>query len=525
MRRHTAQLVVAAVVAAPALFALPSSAGAQAIGVEELRNMEVPTGERIERGARIYDNQCAGCHGDDGTGLGSYPDQKFDDDIPDLTDREYRYGGSALEIYEYVTVGPEEAYHPTFNNALRYQERWAVTHFVRAWGLLGERPTSDHAAEAARVASREGPKAPEGVREQATTVARKGRCAPDVMEQVQDNIGSQLEAKGAEQLERGKSLYQENGCTSCHGAEGKVTEGMENLEIPPRNFRTKEAQWQNGPNPLSIFNVLTNGARGQMRSYKNQIEPEGRWAIAHFLLEKWVPKEAQTEVGETQLLDLCREKSASEPPAPMWTWEQFDGKRQAIDHAMERLAADRAEERAIRLRRYGDVRVAAEADKQRGRRLFQRQCARCHGTAGKGVSLGPFGVERTTEANRELPRLRVQVRPLTAAHAGGTYRDFAERASSGVHATLPEMSPASLLSSRDWKDLHAYIASLEGGEEAATIRPEIIEVPSSKLSDGPGIGGDSTDGADAGSPGGSSQRAAPDASGTGSNPSQNAEAE
>lgn len=482
------RLTIAAVLAAPILaVAAPAAAQGPGIGVEELRDMEVPTRWRIERGERIYDNQCAGCHGDDGTGLDSYPDAKFDNDIPDLTDQEYRYRGSTLEMYEFLTVGPSGAYHPTFNKALRYQERWAVTHFVRSWGLLGERPSRENSAKAAQAATG-GMNAPPAVRRRAKTAAEKGRCAPDVMEQVQETIGSQLEPKGDEQIQKGKQLYQESDCATCHGEEGKVVESMRGQNIAPRNFRDADAEWYNGANPLAIYNTLTNGARGQMRGYKNEIEPDGRWAIAHFLLEEWVPQGAQSEVGDEQLKGLCRERSSPEPPEPMWTWETFDNKREAVDYAMERLTEEQPETRTVRLRRYGPIELAANANAAHGEQVYRNNCRECHGTAGKGRSLGPFGVERVTEADEPLPRLRVQVRGLHPAHAGGTFRDFAERSSSGVHATLPNMSGISMLKARDWKDLQAYVASFDAGDEAATIDPEIVEVSDTEAAPDTGAG-------------------------------------
>lgn len=504
------RLTIAAALVAPALVAAPAPVQGQGIGVDELQKMEVPTRWRIERGKRIYENQCAGCHGDDGTGLESYPDAKFDNDIPDLTDQEYRYGGSTLEVYEYITEGPSDAYHPTFSKSLRYQERWAVTHFVRAWGLLGEKPTEKNSAEAAQAATG-GMKAPPAVRRKAKTVAEKGRCAPDVMKNVQETIGSQLEPKGDDQIQKGKKLYKENGCATCHGEEGKVTDAMEGQEIAPRNFRTADEEWYNGANPLAIFNTLTNGARGQMRGYKNQIEPDGRWAIAHFLLEEWVPKEAQSEVGDEQLKGLCRQRSASEPPDPMWTWETFDNKREAVDYAMQRLAENQPEERTIRLRRYGPVKLAADANKARGEELYRQNCRECHGAAGQGQSLGPFGVERVTRADEPLPRLRLQVRKLQPAHAGGTFRNFAQRSTSGVHATLPNSSGTSTLKARDWKDLHAYVASLDAGAGAGTIDPEIVEVSDSES--GPDAGTDAGTEPDTnpGAAGAPSRESAPDA--------------
>lgn len=451
---------MAALVAGGSLLALSSTASSQGIGVDELERMKIPTERRLKRGERIYQNQCAGCHGRDGKGVeGGYPKEKFKNSPPDFTQAQYRYGGGPIQVYNAITKGlPKKAYHPVYTGVLRYQERWAVTHYVRSLG-----PT-------------EGMTDPKEVVADARNTAENGRCDPQIMSDIETNIGQFLKFKGKEQLEQGKKLYQQNGCAACHGQDGKVTAGMEGLEIPPRNFHEDEAKtWHRAPNPLGIFLTLTNGARGQMRGYSDSLNPEERWAIAHFILEEWVPDKYETKTTQADLRNLCRQRSRVPPPTPIANWEEMQSPEEAIQHAMDRLADDASENRQIRIERYGDVELSANADWEHGRRVYREQCASCHG-GGEGAEfpgkrLGPAAVHRAPNRNTQPPTLYLDVRPLRRGHAGGTYRDFAQRSMRGVHATMPEAASVTMLSTKDWKDLQAYVARADGDADVERMPP------------------------------------------------------
>ncbi len=278
-------------------------------------------------------------------------------------------------------------------------------------------------------------------------------------------------------------------------------DAMENLEIPPRNFHKDKAEnWHRSPNPLGIFLTLTNGARGQMRGYSNSLNPEERWALAHFILEEWVPDENQTETTQADLRNLCRQRSQVAPPTPLTGREDFESPEEAIQHAMDRLAADAPEDREIQIERYGDVQLSANADAKRGREVYGEQCASCHGSSDEeakfpGKTLGPAAAHRAPNRETQAPTLYLDVRPLKRGHAGGTYRDFSRRAMGGVHATLPEAASLNMLGERDWKDLQAYVAKADG-DANITRQP-----PSKPSSDNEGSRGeddadDTTDASD-----------------------------
>lgn len=470
MKDATAKLTLAAGLAAGGVLAFASTVGAQGIGVDELERMRVPTDRKIERGEAIYQNQCAGCHGADGEGNVEYPADQFAHAAPDFTAAEYRHGGGLVQNYNVISKGlaavassddgsagsgtdgdggsgPSEGaessstgeYHPTYTNTLRYQERWAVSHYLRS---LAEDPSAL-------------PEDPPEVLDQARLDAKRGTCNPEV----KTTIASRVEPKGDKQLEKGKKLYQNN-CTSCHGESGKGDgPAGQALEPAPRNFHATDVEWTKGTSPLNIFNVLSNGIEGTAMSSYASMSEEERWALTHYV-RQWIPEQKRQPSTDQDIMAVCRTMSKPEPPESI-----------TVDQAVDALIADQPENREMTLARYGPVEVAPEANAERGKQIYQDKCAKCHGDGLQGATIGPLAIDRAPSPGLENPELYIDIRGLRAGHAGGTFRHFATRAASGVHATLPGMTSASLLSEQDWKDLQAYIASsVEGDAEIDTLR-------------------------------------------------------
>ncbi|MFB6372710.1 MAG: c-type cytochrome, partial [Bradymonadaceae bacterium] len=257
MNDATTKLTLAAGLAAGGLFAFSPTAVAQGIGVDEFERMQVKTDRKIERGAEIYDNQCAGCHGPKGKGDAEYPTERFGHKAPDFTAGQFRHGGGLIQIYNVITKGlstgttasdgqqtgagsdshpgggnqpadgeqgggqPSAAsatspYHPKYTGTLRYQERWAVAHYIRS---LAEEPSKL-------------PEDPPEVVDQARLEAKRGTCDPEV----RSTVSKRVEPTGQKQLEQGKKLFKSQ-CASCHGETGKGDgPAGKALKPSPRNF-------------------------------------------------------------------------------------------------------------------------------------------------------------------------------------------------------------------------------------------------------------------------------------------------
>jgi mono/diheme cytochrome c family protein len=478
MRQETLRKVLKVALVVGGVSALAPMVHAQAIGIGELENMLVPTKQKIERGEELYEQNCATCHGDNGKGMTGIKmagtDQTFE--TTNFQQAEYEYGGGPVQIYNAITFGLEEALppeqrptaptqadgatqgptanvptHPVYPQ-LQYQSRWDLVHYVRSLG-----PTDDI-------------EDPDPLLAKARERAAKGVCDPSIRESVTEK----MEMKGEEQLELGKEVYDQN-CASCHGDEGAGDgPAADALNPPPRSFVETGVEWTNGTSQLAIYNTLQQGIEGtSMASYSN-LPDEEIWALVHYV-RQWIPDEAKKDVTQEQVTNACRAMSRPEPPEPI-----------SINTAMRALVKDQAEERAIRLQRYGVVELARDADPARGEQVYVENCISCHGVDGVGSpKKGPYGAQP--------PYLYLDVGRLAAASAGGTAEDFAERSISGVHKTLPDMNAVSLLTRQEWEDLQAYVAGFGGvgeityeegsTEEAAAGVEESLEVDEAAAED------------------------------------------
>lgn len=437
MTRFNAHLGLAALVLGGAL-AAASAADAQGIGEDTLERMLVPTDRKIDRGEQIYQNQCAGCHGPDGRGEVDYPNpDKYANDSPNFRDGEFRYGGGPIQIYNTITYGlpGEDSFHPVYpDNQLRYQQRWAVTHYVRS---LVPPDTRSNLTD------------PPEIRKQAQRRAREGVCRDDVRQELDQTIGKFLEPKGEEQMNTAETLYQNN-CQSCHGDTGKGDgPAGQALNPKPRNFHDENAEWTKSTSPLAIYNVLLNGIEGTSMAAYPDMSAEERWALVHYV-RQWIPESKRQETTEDDILNLCRSRSAPPAPEPI-----------SRETARQALLEDTSDQRAVRLKLYGDPDISPGADPDKGRNLYKQQCASCHGGGLKGANRGPYG--------SQPPFFRVRIRPLTWRHAGGDYRTFAQRSLAGAHASLIDAPNTAMLTDEEWKDLHAFIATHNA--------PERISVP------------------------------------------------
>jgi mono/diheme cytochrome c family protein len=428
-------------------FALSPSVSAQGIGVTELEKMLVPTPQSVERGEELYEQNCATCHGENGQGksgveLAGAPGRSFQ--TSDFTEGNFEYTGGPIQIYNAITFGLEDAVapdqpegeepvaappHPSYQY-LQYQSRWDIVHYLRSLG-----PTQQYTD-------------PQTVVAQARERAEKGVCDEEIRETIADKVAP----KGEEQIQAGAELYAQQ-CYSCHGDQGAGDGPAAGaLQPPPRNFvGTPRDEWTNDPSALGVFNTLAVGIEGtSMASYSNLSEDD-RWALTHYVLSL-VPEEIEAESGEQQIVEACRALSAPEKPAPI-----------SVDVAMQALVKDQVEERFIRISEYGPVRLHPDGDSQRGEDLYLQNCVSCHGVAGSGNRKGPYGAQP--------PYLYLEVDRLIPAMAGGNAEQFAERSYSGVHATLPSMTSAAIMSKADWRDLQAYVATLEGQGEVTVETP------------------------------------------------------
>jgi cytochrome c oxidase cbb3-type subunit III len=99
-----------------------------------LREMAADAGA-VQAGAATYAAMCAACHGDQGQGLIG----------PNLTDRFYLHGGSAMELFDVITHGVPDRGMPPWESALSVEGRAQLVAFIRS--IEGTTPPNPKAAE------------------------------------------------------------------------------------------------------------------------------------------------------------------------------------------------------------------------------------------------------------------------------------------------------------------------------------------------------------------------------------------
>ena len=416
-------------------FALVPTVYGQAIGLQGLERMTAGTPQQVERGAQVFDDQCAECHGDEGIAPTELGEQMGADGFVD-TDVE-RSG--LKSIFQVVTHGYdyEEGQHPVFEN-LRYQDRWAVAHYTH--GLIDE-PQPD----------------PPEVVERVRREAQEGICDPEIRDEVIDFA----EPRDEEQLELGADIYQQE-CFACHGDDGRADVPGAQTDPPARDFHDDPDQWTNGTSPFAIFETLDQGIEGTAMPGFGYLDEEELWAMVHYVREEFIPAENLAEVTEEEIDAVCRTLSAPPAPEPI-----------PVNRAAEFLAQDADTERMLQLLGYGDPLVHVDADTERGQQLFQQSCASCHGDE----AIGPYG--------KFPPYMQIEAGDLVPASVGGTYEDVAQRVIQNAHASLPDRPTVATYSQQDWKDIQGWIATFpgEGQDRIRTI--ESLEEARQYLDDTP----------------------------------------
>ena len=94
----------------------------------------------LSRGAEVYRESCAGCHGIAGAGDGPLA-RGMDPPPADLTDRSALAGQSPLDYYRRITIGVAGTAMPAFESRLSAQDRWSAAVYATLMRL--PRPSGD----------------------------------------------------------------------------------------------------------------------------------------------------------------------------------------------------------------------------------------------------------------------------------------------------------------------------------------------------------------------------------------------
>jgi cytochrome c oxidase cbb3-type subunit 2 len=210
--------------------------------------------ENPKLGEKIYQENCAACHGDKGDGKGPQA-EKLNTKPRNFTTGIYKFrttpSGSLPsdeDIFRTVTRGVRGT-SMLAQLQLSEQQRWAVVHYVKTFSkrFKEEKPGKAIAVSAAP--------------------------SPDV-----------------KLISLGKSNYEEAGCAECHGPEGKgdgpSAKGLKDdwgNPISPADLTLKP--FKSGPNPEDLYRTLSTGLNGTpMPSYADAFSANERWALVSYIL-------------------------------------------------------------------------------------------------------------------------------------------------------------------------------------------------------------------------------------------------
>lgn len=199
------------------------------------------TAEILSQGERIYQENCAACHGTDGSGevLGS----------ADFTDLRQMDSLAPRDLYLTVTQGRGSM--PSWQSRLSQDERWAVIDFLRTFTYDPTLP-----GEVARTPTMEA---------HATLPATA--CAQDLANPFAWDDQAAIQA--------GQELFGGR-CALCHGSDASG-----GLPGTP-DFTSAEANEELLSDPGGHFCVLTEG-EGAMPALADSLSVEERWQLLTFL--------------------------------------------------------------------------------------------------------------------------------------------------------------------------------------------------------------------------------------------------
>jgi cbb3-type cytochrome c oxidase subunit III len=97
----------------------------------KLKNPEMSNAESIEAGNKLYQLNCASCHGPKGKGDGSLA---LSGGTPsDLTDETWDYGSTDGEIFVVIRDGISSDMQP-YKDKLKEKQIWQLVNFIRSLG-------------------------------------------------------------------------------------------------------------------------------------------------------------------------------------------------------------------------------------------------------------------------------------------------------------------------------------------------------------------------------------------------------
>ncbi len=210
----------------------------------------------LARGKLMFNISCSPCHGADGTGNG--PIHANLRSMPrDLTRGIYLNRSTAsgqlptdYDLYRTITTGVHNTAMPSFR-AMATGDRWAVVQYIKTFS-----PRFTDSTE----------------------------YPLDVL-----NVGAEV-LPSPLSLSKGRTLYLQMQCASCHGIRGQGDGPAAGTHIDDFGNRimptdlTNASNFKFGRSPLDIFRIFSTGLNGTpMPSYAQTLNETDRWHLANYV--------------------------------------------------------------------------------------------------------------------------------------------------------------------------------------------------------------------------------------------------
>jgi mono/diheme cytochrome c family protein len=271
-------------------------------------------------GKTLYARHCAACHGERGDGQGIAARFLFP------KPRDFRAGRFRL-VSTANSVPSAEDLHGVLLRGMPGSS-------MPPWKHLSEQDRTALVDEVMRLRR-------EGAREIYTAILKDQEGLTDdelADEEVQQEIEDYVKARSTpgastevpelpppsdEALARGKEIYAKTGCLQCHGATGKgdgVQKMVDDEKLPtaPRDFTL--GIFKGGDDFASVYRRIAYGMPGTPMPSANQLSPEERGDLAHYILAMSTPEQRQAAVLNREEIVAARAaKAPDSPDDPTWS--------------------------------------------------------------------------------------------------------------------------------------------------------------------------------------------------------------
>jgi caa(3)-type oxidase subunit IV len=237
-------------------------------------------------------------------------------------------------------------------------------------------------------------------------------------------------------LAKGKTLFETN-CVTCHGPNGEGNgPAAAALNPHPRNFHAPPSEWKNGRKITDIFKTLKEGIAGSGMASFSTLPSDDRWALAHFVQNFGGKAPAPTDADFAKIGVNPKEEGGGEKVAASIP----------IELAMSRMAMNDLPGHPA-----GRMAMAwADESMPAGARVYQQNCASCHGTRGEGgLVVRNLGV---------APGVQLRTAPFSSSEAIKSADAFNKVVTRGLPGSM--MPGSADLSSAQLKELYGFVRGL-----------------------------------------------------------------